>query len=578
MIIERDASITMDDGLVLKADVFRPKDGTPSPVIMCQGVYGKGVPYRDGFAPLWKTLMSDKPEIHPSSSKEHMVWETVDPETWVPFGYVIIRVDARGSGRSPGQLDIFCPREIKDYYNAIEWAGVQPWSSGKVGLSGISYYAITQWLVASLQPPHLAAMIPWEGAGDLYRDVMRHGGIQNNGFPEFWYPKQVIKVQHGNPDSWHDPWLNENASGPASLSKEELQQSRTDPVADILSRPLDGEWYRSRSADWSKVTVPFLSAANWAGFGIHPRGNFEAFTRAASKQKWLECHPGRHEEWYYREEGTELQKRFFDHFLKGVDNGWDKEPPVRLNLRRPFSNEFELRKDADWPLPKTKWTKAYLDSNGPLLQPGMSWSSPSRYAKRSFAALGQSLTFFSPPLEKETEITGPLAAKLFASSSTTDMDLFLTFHAFLDGVEIVFPGIDFQGVEEGRTPLSHGWLRASHRKLDMSKTLPHQPYHTHDEIQPLEPGKIYELDVEIWVTNALLPKGAQLGLQVSGKDLERLLPPPGNKAGEPWAMGASDTFSHTQAEDRPAEIFGGKTTIYTGGSKASYILLPIIDG
>lgn len=93
---------------------------------MTQGVYGKGVPYRDGFAPQWKVLLLDKPKVHPDSSKEHMVWETVDPETWVPFGYVVIRVDARDSGRSPGKLDIFSPREIKDYYNAIEWAGVQP--------------------------------------------------------------------------------------------------------------------------------------------------------------------------------------------------------------------------------------------------------------------------------------------------------------------------------------------------------------------------------------------------------------------------------------------------------------------
>ncbi len=572
MIIERDVPIPADDGLLLRADVFRPNDGAPHPVVMTQGVYGKGAPYRDAFASHWKVLMAEKPEVHPESSKEHMVWETVDPETWVSYGYVVIRVDARGSGRSPGKLDIFSPREIKDYYDAIEWAGVQPWSTGRVGLNGISYYAITQWLVASLQPPHLAAIIPWEGAGDLYRDVMRHGGIMNNGFFDFWYPKQVIKVQHGNPDAWQDPWLGESSSGPESLSDAELQSNRTAPTLDILSRPLDGEWYRSRSADWSKVTVPFLSAANWAGFGIHPRGNFEAFTRAASKQKWLDCHPGRHEEWFYLEHGTALQKRFFDHFLKGADNGWDREPPVRLNLRRPFSNEFELRKEADWPLPKTKWTKIYLDAADGFALPGMSWQPPSQWSKRSFAALGQPLTFLSSPLERDTEITGPLAAKLFASSSTTDMDLFLSFQAFLDGVEI-----DFQGCVDARTPLSHGWLRASHRKLDLSKTLPHQPYHSHDEHQPLEPGKAYELDVEIWPTNILLPKGAQLALQISGKDFERLLPPLPGQQEAPWAMRPLSGCTHNNAEDRPSQVFGGETTIFTGGAKPSYILLPVID-
>lgn len=252
----------MDDGIVLKADIFRPKDGQPAPVIMTLGPYGKGVPYRVGFAPQWKWLITTYPDILPGSSREFMVWETVDPEIWVPWGYVCIRVDSRGAGRSPGYLDIFSPRETKDYYHAIEWAAVQPWSTGKVGLNGISYYAINQWAVASLQPPHLAAMIPWEGAADAYRDFGRHGGIESNGFAEVWYPRQVVSVQHGNPKTVMDPWMNERASGPEELSDKELEANRSEPVFDILQHRLDDEWYRSRSADWSKVNVPFLSAAN----------------------------------------------------------------------------------------------------------------------------------------------------------------------------------------------------------------------------------------------------------------------------------------------------------------------------
>jgi uncharacterized protein len=119
-------------------------------------------------------------------------------------------------GRSPGFLDLFSRREVRDYYEAIEWAGTQPWSTGRVGLCGISYYAINQWLVASLEPPHLAAMIPWEGAADAYRDQSRHGGILNNLFFELWYPLQVLSVQHGNPAAHMDPWLGERASGPES--------------------------------------------------------------------------------------------------------------------------------------------------------------------------------------------------------------------------------------------------------------------------------------------------------------------------------------------------------------------------
>ncbi|KIX01077.1 uncharacterized protein Z518_10143 [Rhinocladiella mackenziei CBS 650.93] len=570
MIIERDVPIPMDDGLILRADVFRPTEGR-HPVIMTLGPYGKGVPYRDGFKIQWDWLISTYPDIlRPGSSREFMNWETVDPEIWVAWGYVCIRVDSRGAGRSPGKIDIFSPREIKDFYDAIEWAAVQPWSTGKVGLNGISYYAIAQWLVASLQPPHLTAMIPWEGAADFYRDFARHGGIESNGFLEAWYPRQVISVQHGNPNSIVDPWLNQRASGPEVLSEDELRNNRCDPIRDILVRHLDDEWYRSRSADWSKVIVPFLSPANWAGFGLHPRGNFEAFTQAASKQKWLECHPGRHEEWFYLPQGMALQKRFLDHFLQEVDNGWDKEAPVLLHVRRPFSDNFELQKEPAWPLPKTKWTKIYMNADQPSSL-DMSWDVSPKSSSATFMALKESLTFFSRPLEHDNEITGPLAAKIFASSSTTDLDLFVTFQAFSpDGREV-----EFQGTVDPHTPLAQGWLRASHRKLDLSKTLPYRPYHSHDEIQPLRPGEVYELDVEIWPTNILLPAGYRLALHIGGKDFERPVPEE-EQMKEAWTARGSGPWLHTLAADRPESVFGGRTTIFTGGATPSYLLLPII--
>jgi len=439
-----------------------------------------------------------------------------------------------------------------------------------VGLNGISYFAVTQWLVASLQPPHLAALIPWEGAADFYRDMWRHGGIQSNKFGEVWYPLQVLSVQHGNPEGPHDPWLNERSTGPETLSKEELEQNRTDPVKEALARPLDGPWYRERSADWSKVTVPFLSPASWAGFGLHPRGNFEAFTQAASKHKWLECHPGRHEEWFYLDKGIDLQKRFFDHFLQGLDNGWDKEPPVLLNLRRPFSDNFEVRHETEWPLKGTKWTPIYMDAQDSQKQT-LSWEPRQQSSEVKFKALGEPVNFVSSPLQEAMEITGPLVAKVFASSTTTDLDLFATFQAFSeDGREV-----EFQGTVDPHTPLGQGWLRASHRKLDKAKSLPYRPYHSHDEIQPLEPGKVYELDIEIWPTNILLPAGYTISLQIKGTDFARPIPPC-QKYGEYVTLG-SGPFLHNSPEDRPAEIFGGETTIYTGPDTASYLLLPMIS-
>ncbi|KAE8440793.1 hypothetical protein EG329_006571 [Mollisiaceae sp. DMI_Dod_QoI] len=562
MIIERDVEIPADDGLMLRADIFRPDNEQPAPIIMTQGPYGKGVEYKDGYAAHWEWLLKTHPGILPNSTRSYMTWETVDPEIWTSWGYVCIRVDSRGTGRTPGFLDIFSPREIKDFYDAIEWAGVQSWSNGKVGLLGISYYAITQWLVASLQPPHLAAIIPWEGAADYYRDVTRHGGIVSNGFMEAWYERQVLSNQHGNEKGKTDPWMHQLATGPEKLSEQELLANRTDPVGDVIELSLDSQFYRDRSADWSKVTVPFLSAANIAGFGLHPRGNFEAFTQAASAQKWLEIHPGRHEEWFYLQKPMEMQKRFLDHFLKGMSNGWDLEPSVLLHVRKPFSTTFPLRKEPSWPLESTHWTKSYLCASSKSL----SWEPLAQESNITFSATNESLTFTSPPLEQETEITGPLAAKLFISSSTTDVDLFLTLQAFSpSGQEVTF-----QGTLDTHTPLAQGWLRASHRKLDPQLSLPYRPYHTHDEIQPLEQGKVYKVDVEIWPTCIVLPAGFTLVLRISGRDFER-------EEGQIFNKG-SGPFLHTHERDRSAAVFAGnaETTVWTGGERESFLLLPVI--
>ena len=196
MRIDWDVPIAMDDGLVLRADVFRPvKDGN-SRCILSYGPYAKGLAFQDGYPSAWQRMAEKHPDVTAGSTNLYQNWEVVDPEKWVPHDYVCVRVDSRGAGCSPGVIDHFSPRETKDFYDCIEWAGVQPWSNGKVGLNGISYYGINQWHVASLQPPHLAAMCVWEGAADWYRDMTHHGGILST-FWENWYDMQVKTVQYG---------------------------------------------------------------------------------------------------------------------------------------------------------------------------------------------------------------------------------------------------------------------------------------------------------------------------------------------------------------------------------------------
>jgi putative CocE/NonD family hydrolase len=249
MIIERDLPIRVDDGAVLRADVYRPDTTAPAPVIMTSGPYGKGVRYQEHYKLMWDWLIEQHPDLLPGSTRSCLTWETVDPETWVPWGYAVVRVDSRGAGRSPGYLDIFSPRETLDYYHAIEWAGTRPWANGNVGLNGISYYAINQWHVAQLQPPHLTAMIPWEGAADMYRDWYRHGGILSNKFMETWFPRQVLAIQNGNPSAPRDHWMSESSAGTTTSSKEELANNFCDTLANARAREMDDDWYRSRSPD-----------------------------------------------------------------------------------------------------------------------------------------------------------------------------------------------------------------------------------------------------------------------------------------------------------------------------------------
>ncbi len=565
MRIDWDVVIEMDDGLQLRADVFRPIEDGRYPVILSYGPYAKGLAFQEGYPSAWDRMAEEHPDVTAGSTNQYQNWEVVDPEKWVPDGYVCVRVDSRGCGRSPGYVDHFSPRETADFAACIEWAGEQPWSSGKVGLSGVSYYGINQWQVASLQPRHLAAMCIWEGATDWYRDMTHHGGILST-FWANWYDMQVKTVQYGlgerGPKSRVTGQL---VCGSETLSEAQLAENRCNFGEDIFAHPLDDDYHRARSPDWSKVTVPFLTAANWGGQGLHLRGNFEGFVRAASQQKWLEAHGLEHWTEFYTDYGVQLQKRFFGHFLKGEDTGWDTQPPVQLLVRG--IDGFAQRAEEAWPIPTTQWTKLYLTPNGALaLKP------PTHPGQLSFAALDEGLTFLSAPLEEQLEITGPSASKLSVSSSTTDADMFLVLRVFApDGKEIVF-----QGAIDPHTPIGQGWLRASHRKLDTELTETWRPYHTHDEVQPLTPGKPVELDIEIWPTSLVIPAGYRIALTVRGKDYEYPGAEGARLSNFKNELRGCGPFLHDDPRDRPVEIFGGETTIHIAPDQPAYLLLPVI--
>jgi hypothetical protein len=260
----------------------------------------------------------------------------------------------------------------------------------------------------------------------------------------------------------------------------------------------------------------------------------------------------------YLPEAVALQKRFFDHFLKGDDNGWDNEPPLILTIRDPRG--FFRRSENEWPLARTQWTRYYVDANESALSP----VKPAAPAKLAYDARGDGLTLCTAAFESDTEFTGPVAARLFVSTSTSDMDLFVTLRLFAtDQSEVTFVGAN-----DPRAPISQGWLRLSHRKTDPARSRPYKPVHPHDELQAVSPNEVYEADIEIWPTSVVVPAGYRLALTIGGKDFER--------ADTQGLMRGSGIFLHDDPADRPADVFGGENTVYTGGEHASYLLMPMV--
>jgi predicted acyl esterase len=564
MRIDWDLPIEMDDGIVLRADLFRPISEGRFPVIMAYGGYGKNLRWQEGFPDAWQQVLDKYPEITEGSSSNYMSWEYVDPEKFVPEGYAVLRVDARGCGRSPGFVDNMSGREGRDYYNAIEWAGTQPWSTGKVGLAGVSYLAIMQWQAASRQPSHLAAMFVWEGGFDPYRDLSRHGGILNT-FTRGWFKSQVQRVQHGlGSRGPTNPYTGILVAGDENLSDEELAANRTDVSDSRLAHFLDDEYYQARAPRGELITAPLLSAGNWGGAGLHGRGNIEGYVQAASAQKWLNVHGGQLWVHFYDRYGVQLQKRFFAHFLKG-EGDWGEQPPVTLQIRHPGERYVE-RAENEWPLARTNWTELHLQPESASL----SWEPPAKEQAVSYDSLGEGLTLSTEPFEQETEITGPVACKLWISSSTEDADIFLVLRLFApDGSEVLF-----QGAIEPRAPLTLGWLRASHRKLDPARSTRERPFHAHDEVQPLVPDEIYELAVEIWPTCIVIPPGYRLALSVLGRDFDHGLSVAGHSSGR--GMRGAGPFLHNDPTDRPPRIFDNQVTVHSGPAFPSHLLVPVI--
>ena len=509
--ILRDVPVEMRDGVTIYTDIYLPEGAGSQPIL------GTIV----GWAAFGKHNTSDR--LPPStglpagSISRHTAFEVTDPVFWCPKGYAIVFPDPRGAWNSEGAY-VQVGQEIEDAYDLCEWLGVQPWSNGKVAFTGVSYPGTIAWGVAAKNPRHLAAIMPWEGFTDMYREFAYHGGIRETGHT--FLVDKIVK--------WEG-------------KKSEAIKANYD------AHPFDDEYWAYKRPDLSKITVPAYVCGSWSDQGLHCRGTFEGFRHIRSDQKWLQAH-GR-QKWaeYYKPENVQRQLQFFDKFLLGKDSGIEERPPVEIEIReRAFVGE--IRAEQEWPLARTEHRKLFLGANGATSFVPFSDSSSISYDAQTGSAI------FEHKFEEDTELTGYMNLTLFVEAQGShDLDLFvglLKFDAQGDYVGLPYFSYHTDG------PVALGWLRASHRELAESAT-PAQPIHVHRREQPLHAGEIVEANVEIWPSSTLFRKGETLRIVVQGHDLYTY-------------EHAHEYGSHLDTRN------AGKHAVHFGPNYPSNLLLPVI--
>lgn len=511
----------MSDGVQLMANVFRSFQPGRSPVLLSVTPYGKDT------LPDRKQMLLMRLSGVRFGHLDCSTWtgfEAPDPLFWVQAGYAVVQADVRGMHQSEGRASVLSDRDTQDYCELIEWAASQSWSTGAVGLLGVSYLAMSQWRVAALQPSSLRAICPWEGATDLLREFGYQDGVPETGFVGVWWR---FRMESGH-----------NKRFPMS----------EDFPADRDRHPFDDAYWEAKRPALERIEVPALVCASWSDHGLHTRGSLEGFERIASPQKWLYTHGGRKWETFYSPEAREMQRRFFDHFLKGEANGWKETPRVRLAVRR--SREVcDVRHATQWPLPEAKYVPLYLDTATGMLIPEL----PSNEGVVQYNPRGgtRNRASFVYRFEQETELTGSMTLSLWVSTSEgDDLDLFILLRKFdATGKEVCFYG--YNGF--AHDGVAKGWLRVSHRELDSTGSRPGRPWHTHKRSLPVQPNEVVPVEIEVLASSTLFEVGTSLHVEVFGHD-----------------AASYPAFKHGRSVNR------GTHVIHTGEQYPSALLMPFV--
>ena len=517
--ILRDVHIPTRDGSYLSANIYVPSIAGNFPVIISLHPGRKDVVCKDGYMHIQLRFARQPGMI---TFSDETSFEAPDPNFWASNGYVVINIDKRGFGISPKAKEpqpYLGQEEIKDLYDAVEWAGVQSWSSGNVGLLGVSYLAMNQYKVAAMQPLHLKAIIPWEGVSDLYKDWFYPGGVQEIGFSPFLFSR--LRTFGDGFDM--------------------LKEQQAHPTRDA--------WWQSFAADYENIQVPMLNCISFASQMMHTRGSQRVYERAGSEHKWLYTHRGGEWTAYYSTEVNALMLKFFDHFLKGNDNGMLEYPKVRLEIRE-FGDEVkEVRYENKFPPENIVWIPFYMDG----LNKSLSVNSSPSDSEVSFDLAKDSLQYVYI-FERDTEIVGPIKLTLYVElEGCNDANLFAGIQKFHEGKEVNFNGTyGFPNDIVTKTA-----QRIALRTVNESLSGPYSPEHDFDILKPLQKGEVAKMELQFEPSATFFRKGDELRLILQGRYFIS-----GVKVNQPFTYKKSTT---------------GRCKVHTSSKYRSELWMPLIE-
>jgi uncharacterized protein len=542
MKVEKGITITMRDGVRISLCVYRPDAAGRFPTLFAASPY--------------QYEMDDVP-AYPL-----FLWRETGPVEWyVGQGYSYVHADVRGSGRSEGEFSFMGRAEQEDYVELIAWIVKQAWCNGRVGGIGQSYYAMAQWLMATFNPPGLACIVPYDGLVDQYRCSNYHGGI-------FCSYRSV----------WYTTLRADNQQRP--VSRQGRAPMKFDLVGALTEHMLDDEFWRERSPYWrlAEIKVPVLSIGHWGKMGLHLRGNIVGYEDVHAPKKLVVTGARNTFEAHKMFDQIDFHEKeclpFYDHYLKGIDNGFMSGAPVKIFVRG--ANIW--REEKEWPLPRAKYVPYYLhkgpsgsvtsiNDGGLGIEKPAADESATSYSYPDWEWVNgvvandsqgrpdpvrRVLTFTTKAMASDLEVTGPIVLKLFASSSAIDTQFIVK----LSDQHPQNEAARSKGEQPAFTPVAKGWLKASHREKDAKRSTPTRPFYTHTNPQPLVPDSIYEFEIEVLPISYVFKKGHRIRLEVANSD-------------SPVTDGV---FSHPY---HPTQI--GTDTIYHTIDYPSALYLPVVE-